>query len=105
MVIIICDSWEDAEECYDIFLTFVEDFCPSYSVVSLNDCVLRVKMDDDITYMFSDYHYAPLFEKDPENDIFTPDEFFEGIPYFYDYVEGVGRRNYIFRNGMMCTMS
>lgn len=82
MIVILCNSFSDAQEAYDIFITYLEEIC-LFSIKNTYDFCNCVETDDDLRYIFVDYRMEKLFCTITP-DILTIDEFFEGIPNFYD---------------------
>lgn len=83
MIVILCDSWQDACDAYDIFVSFLECYEPM-SIVETNNFMNGVLMDDDLRYTFVDINYLRIFEdlaEDVPMDILERVEFFED---FYD---------------------
>lgn len=82
MIVILCDSWQDAMDAYNCFLDFLEqnepdhiDHCDSYGYY--------IQTDDDIRYIFTDYRWESTFEKIMGVEFVNSDQFFDGIYDFY----------------------
>lgn len=83
MIVVLCDGFQEALDAFDCFIQFLEEEEP-WSIRKINEFALRVETEYDLTYIFTDYHYAGAFEE-KTLDILDATVFFEGI----DYWEGV----------------
>lgn len=83
MIVVLCNSFEDAQDCYDMFVSFLENFEP-FSIKKTYNSSYCIETDDDLRYIFVDYRFKPLFYNFDKPDIIEADEFFEGICEFVD---------------------
>lgn len=74
MIVIICDSYAEARDSYLYFITLIEFYEPG-TLVSSNEASLSVTMDDDLVYIFCDYHLSKYFAR-LTPDIMDESEFF-----------------------------
>lgn len=82
MIVILCNSFQDAKDAFDIFMQFLEDYEP-FSIQKELKSSYAVETDEDLRYIFVDYRMEHLFDK-MTPDILWVDEFFEGLyPYSY----------------------
>lgn len=79
MIVILCDSFQDAEDSYYLFLDYVRLTCPPWSVVRAFDKALIIDTDDDIRYVFIDYRYCNYLFKDKIFDLVEKEVFFEDL--------------------------
>lgn len=91
MMVVLCDSFDDARYAFSEFMDFLETFDPFLieKVYEFSYCVETV---EGIRYIFVDYRFEPMFNKMGNADCIGADEFFEdfGEPYFrpvLDYLE------------------
>lgn len=88
MIVILCDSYKDAQDYFDIFLDFLEYSIPC-GIKKLYEACQCVITDDDLGYIFIDRRMEDVFInlKDP-SDIIDVDEFFQDceISYFLEYI-------------------
>lgn len=82
MIVVLCNSFEEAQESFYIFLDFLETYEPS-SISKVFKPAYCVETDDDLRYIFVDYRFRNLFHSFCTPDIIEKDEFFEGINEFY----------------------
>lgn len=83
MIVILCNSFEDAQNGFARFLHFLKMFEPASisRVFSYSYCV---ETEDDLRYIFVDYRFKNLaLTFDEGIDYVEMDEFFEGIDDFY----------------------
>lgn len=77
MIVILCNSFEEAIHCFYIFLEFLEETSVWNSQIKrVFDAAYCIETDDDLKYVFVDYRFEKLFDK---ADCIDVDEFFEGI--------------------------
>lgn len=81
MIVILCDSFEDARNCFAAFMDFLETF-EALSISKVFEYSYCVETDDDLRYIFVDYRFKPLF-REISLDYIDSDEFFEGIDIYY----------------------
>lgn len=79
MIVILCPSFYDAMDAYDIFVSFLEHAEP-FSIRRTYDSCYCVETDDDLRYIFTDYRLRNVFRTPDTIDV---DEFFEHINDFY----------------------
>ncbi len=81
MIVVLCESFQDAQDAFDIFVQFLEEVEP-FSILEVYENCLCVDTDDDLRYVFVDYHLEHEFDK-LTLDILDADEFFEGLEDYY----------------------
>lgn len=83
MIVVLCDSFEDAQDGYDIFVSFLEDIDP-FLIKKTCNASYCVETDDDLRYIFVDYRFRPLFQKfeEPVDEI-DLDRFLNDIEEIY----------------------
>ena len=81
MIVILCDSFDDAKEVFEIFLEYLNREC--YVIKQNFKACYCVETDDDLRYIFIDYRMRNIF-KDMTPDFLDVEEFFEGLPNYYD---------------------
>lgn len=89
IIVILCDSFQDAEDAYDMFMDFLEATEP-WTITKEDQYGLMVDTDSDLRYIFTEAKYLFMFDTD-NDEILSIDEFFEGLPYFYEFCEGTSR--------------
>lgn len=77
MILILFDSYKDAKDGFDVFVSYLEE-CEPWSILLVEEFANLVKTDSDLTYIFIDRMYTPVY------NYFKPDligdyEFFEGL--------------------------
>lgn len=82
MIVILCNSWQDAKDAYDCFIDFLER-CVSYCIRKTYNSSCCIETDDDLRYIFVDHRFKNLFYKIDKPDTLDVVEFFEGIEDFY----------------------
>lgn len=80
MIVILCNSFEEAMDAYDMFLSFLEEFEP-FSIRKTYRVCYCVETDDDLRYIFTDYRMEKIFDSPDKIDV---DRFFEGISEILD---------------------
>lgn len=83
MIIILCDSYQDAKDAYDIFMDYLEHYEPWEIRVIYKNC-LCVETWDDLRYLFIYYRCLELLSPEDKDDVLYVDHFFEGLPGFYE---------------------
>lgn len=83
MIVILCDSYDEACNCYDCFVSFLNQEDP-WAIKRTYDFSQCVETDDDLRYLFVDKRYEGAFIK-KDCDIIDEDEFFEGIENWFEY--------------------
>ena len=83
MILILCNSYEDAEDAFNIFMDFLEDTNP-WSILKVWEPCLCVETEDNLRYFFTDYRMKnELLPLNP--DIQNVEEFFEGVNRVYAF--------------------
>lgn len=84
MVVILCDSWKDVRDCYDLFITFLEEN-DSYAIKETDNSGFGVFLEDDLWYVFTCYQLEGVMKKNvPNADFVDEQSFFESvIEYLY----------------------
>lgn len=82
MIAILCDSFEETQDAFDVFVSFLEknDSC---SIKSIDDASYCVETDDDLKYVFADYRFESLFRTFECVDIINENDFFQNIEECY----------------------
>lgn len=81
MIIIACDNYEEAE----INFWFFHDILELNAIIFIKEVFehsLCIEMEDDLRYIFMDYHYIPFFQ-DIKPDVVDVEKFFEDIENYY----------------------
>lgn len=83
MILILFDDYQDAKDGFDVFVNYLEEMEP-WSILLVEEFANLVKTDSDLTYIFIDRVYAPIY------NYFKPDlieeyEFFEELEENYVY--------------------
>lgn len=81
MVIIACDNYEEAENAF----MFFHDILVLNAIIFIKEIFaysLCIEMEDDLRYIFIDYHYIPVFQ-DMKPDVIDVEKFFEDIESYY----------------------
>lgn len=88
MMVILCNSFQEVQDSYDIFVTYLEMNEPG-SIKETYDASYCVDTDDKLRYIFIDYRFEQLFLKMDNVDILYMDEFFDGLyDYYYTMIGG-----------------
>lgn len=82
MIVIFCSSFEEAQEAFEMFVYLLESNEP-WTIVEANPYTLMVMTDDDLQYVFIDYHLLDLFER-LTPDILDVVRFFDGWEDYYE---------------------
>lgn len=82
MIVVVCDTHQDAKAAFYIFCSFCDRYEPFYIKLA-EDFSLRCVTDDDLIYIFIDHHMKGVFDED-EVDFIEVDEFFQDMYYHYD---------------------
>lgn len=83
MIVVLCNSFEEAQFSYDIFVEFLYENHP-WNIKHCYDAAYCVEADDDLKYVFVDYRFEHLFDR---SDVIDVDEFFEGISEWENHPE------------------
>lgn len=85
MVVVLCNSFDEAKEGFYRFLNFLQENEPIFGT-----CISKVfkhsyciETDDDLRYIFVDHRLQNLFYGFDKPDIIEIEEFFEGIEELY----------------------
>lgn len=90
MMVILCNSFQEVQDSYDIFISYLEENEPG-SIRETYDSSYCVELEDDMRYIFIDYRFKQLFLKMDNIDIDTldVDSFFDGLwDYYYTMIGG-----------------
>lgn len=92
MIVVLCDDWWEAQQCYHAFINFGREVEPGW-IVERDPYTLMVTTDNGLQYIFVDYRIENVFRDfhDPKYELIGSDRFFEiegAEDYFYDYNEG-----------------
>lgn len=83
MIVILCNSFQEAQDSFDVFMDFLETYEP-FSISKEFRHSYCVETDDDLRYIFIDYRFKSLAKKfDDVIDYVDLDEFLEGIDEYY----------------------
>lgn len=83
MIVILCNSFQDVQDSFDIFMNFLESYEP-FSIQKVFEYSYCVETDDDLRYIFVDYRFKNLASTfDDVIDYVDSDKFFEGIDEYY----------------------
>lgn len=82
MIVILCDSFQDAKAAFDLFLSFLQSSDP-WTIRTIYASSYCVETDEDLRYIFIDRRMKPLFEG-MRPDVLEEQEFFDEVPGFYD---------------------
>lgn len=82
MIIVVCNSYQDACDAFDIFSSFCERYEP-FMLVETDKYSLRCVADDDLIYIFIDYRFKDALNVS-KADVIEVDEFFEDLYSHYD---------------------
>lgn len=77
LFIVICDEYQDAQDCFDFFVEWLEHN-NSWCIMFADPFSNRVRTTDGFTYIFIEYRATGLFSKYWEGFI-SKEEFFEGM--------------------------
>ncbi len=83
MIVVLCNSFQDAQDGFDMFMNFLETYEP-FSIKRVFNYSYCVETDDDLRYIFVDYRFKKLALKfDDVIDYVDMDDFFLGITEYY----------------------
>lgn len=82
MIVILCNSFDEAKDGFARFMDFLETYEP-LSVSKVFEYSYCVETDDDLRYIFVDYRFKPLFHGFCRPDEVDIEEFFEGLDRYY----------------------
>lgn len=75
MIVILCDTWQEAIDGFDIFMQFLEEQIP-WSIKRVWEACYCVETDDDLKYLFTHYKMSNVFDT---LDLVNYDKFVEGL--------------------------
>lgn len=76
MIVILCNSFEEAQDSYDQFVSFLDSFEP-WSIKETYNAAYCVETDDDLRYIFIDRRLNTWFQLfDHPDEI---DEYYFGV--------------------------
>lgn len=81
MIIVLCDSFQTAQNAYNYFVTFLEKNEP-FSIKKTYNAAYCIETDDDLRYVFVDHRMRNIF-RDMTPDYIDMVEFFEGLDSYY----------------------
>lgn len=88
MMVILCNSFQDAQDAYDCFVSYLENN-ELNSIRQTYNSSYCVEIEDNMRYIFTDYRLERLFLKMDDIDIIMLDEFFDGLyDYYYTMIGG-----------------
>lgn len=82
MIVILCNSFEEAQEAFAQFMDFLETYEP-LAISKVFEYSYCVETDDDLRYIFVDYRFKPLFDSFDKPDEIEVEKFFEGMDEYY----------------------
>lgn len=82
IIVILCNSFEEAQDGYDIFVSFLEKYEP-WSIRNTFNASYCVETDDDLRYIFVDHRLKSSFYTFDRPDEIWLEDFFEGIDEYY----------------------
>lgn len=65
MIVIVCDNFRQATICFEAFRDHIIDTEP-WIIENSYDYALSLETDDNLRYIFIDYRYIPLYEKNED---------------------------------------
>lgn len=77
LFLIICDDYRGAQDCFDMFISWLEQNC-SWNIMFADPFSNMVRTTDHFTYIFFDHHMVGFY-KDYWECFISMDEFFEGM--------------------------
>lgn len=81
MIVVLCDSFEEAVSAFKIFLDFLLNNEPWHRL-KIFDYANMVETDDNLRYIFVSYEYSETF-KNMKPDLVDLYDFLNGIDEFY----------------------
>ena len=76
MIVILCDTFDDAIDSFDIFVSYLEEHDP-WCIRKVYEPSYCVETDDDLRYIFVDFRMVKYFKF--TDDIYGVDEFFDRL--------------------------
>lgn len=74
MIVVLCETFEDAKEAFGIFLNYLNWEC--YPIKQNFEACYCVETDEDLRYIFIDYRMKNIF-KDITTDFLDVEEFLD----------------------------
>lgn len=82
MIVVLCNSFKEAQDAFADFMDFLETYEP-LAISKVFEYSYCVETDDDLRYIFVDYRFENMFKKFDRSDYVDKDEFFEGLDEYY----------------------
>lgn len=82
MVLVLCDSFKEAQDAFSDFMTFLER-CDPLSIFKVFEYSYCVETDDNFRYIFIDRRLKSLFHTFDSPDEVEMPEFFEIIDRYF----------------------
>lgn len=82
MIVILCNSFDEAKDGFSRFMDFLETYEP-FSISKVFEYSYCVETDDDLRYIFVDRRFKSLFHGFCKPDEVDMEEFFEGLDEYY----------------------
>lgn len=82
MILVLCNSFEEAQDGYDVFVQFLEENEP-WSIRNAWNCSYCVETDDDLRYIFIDRRMKNIFYAFDRPDEIDLDVFLRDTEEFY----------------------
>ena len=76
MIVILCDTFDDAIDSFDIFVSYLEEHDP-WCIRKVYEPSYCVETNDDLRYIFVDFRMVKYFHF--TDDIYGVDEFFDRL--------------------------
>lgn len=86
MTVVLCDSFDQAQSAFSIFMDFLEKF-DCFLIDKVYESSYCVETVENIRYIFIDYRFENILRKHGATDIVNADEFLEGVSYFVEDME------------------
>lgn len=75
MIIILCETFWDAKDAFDLFMEYLNYYAP-LEIQRVFEDAFSVETDNDLRYIFIDKRYLKFYEH-VKPDVLTVEEFFE----------------------------
>ena len=82
MIVVMCDSWKNAQEAYEDYISFIDSYCVDWAIVERYDLCCCVHTDDGFRVIFIDRRIAGSFGESG-NDFIGEEDFFEELHHYY----------------------
>lgn len=86
MTVIICNSFDQSRDAFSLFMDFLEKF-DCFLIREVYEYSYSVETVENIRYIFADYRLENMFRNHGVSDFIDVEQFFEGIPYYYEMEE------------------